>query len=250
MLGGGGGGGCSQTTGAVGAEEDATTETDVDTVIASRLRKGDTAIGVFSRRAETLGARTPCPALVVAVHTFKGRFFVDMAPGTFHDRSPVSPREVVVAEPQEVTAAGRSMPTRFDLRRRLLVGMDDKGRLQRRLGSLGKASDRRLVLSLQSVGDVSPQPVEEGRPSVQGPPSKDAAASSLATLVCPKGLRPCVVASKGQHRCRACEAPGPLGADDPSWRGCWARRAKSQFSLGAAAGHALSLLPLFPGVSL
>lgn len=125
------------------------------------LKRGDTAICVFPCRGPAASSKSPRPGLVVAVRSLGGTTFVDLAPGTPHDQAPVAPHEVVVVEPRETALAGLTKPTRFDLRRRILVKVSDKGRLHRRLGSLGTAADLRLAQSMQFAGDVSPLPVGE-----------------------------------------------------------------------------------------
>ena len=126
------------------------------------LRKGDTAICVFPCRGRGAEDKLPRPGLVVAVRTLRGETFLDLAPGIPHNQMPVAPHELLVVEADETSSAGLAKPTRFDLRHRILVRVDDGSRLHRRLGSLSRKSDQRLMQSIQFAGDVSPLPVGEG----------------------------------------------------------------------------------------
>lgn len=104
----------------------------------------------------------PRPAIVINVRILGGQRFLDIAWGGPLKNSGPAPHELAISTSVEMAEARLDIPTRFNLRRRILVPEADGTCLHRRLGRIGKAVENRLREGLINAGDVSPEPVREG----------------------------------------------------------------------------------------
>jgi hypothetical protein len=130
------------------------------------LARGDLVICLFPTRRSNPGGPAPRPGLVVDTRLLGGKTYLDIAWGGPLDPSGPAPHELALLRPTEMVEAQVDIPTRFNLRRRVLVPEGASTFLHGRLGRLGKNADARLRDSLIHAGDVSPAPIEEaGRPA-------------------------------------------------------------------------------------
>lgn len=149
---------------AVDAASDANVAADPSSEGKPRdIAAGDIVVCTFPspRRGAELPAPRPC--LVVDVRTMAGKTYLDLAWGGPLTTASPAPYELAVSQPAELATARVDIPTRFNLRRRVLVSEDRHEALQKRLGRIPPAAALRLRDCLTFAGDVSPVPLEEAR---------------------------------------------------------------------------------------
>ncbi|ANT61826.1 hypothetical protein AYJ57_15270 [Salipiger sp. CCB-MM3] len=127
------------------------------------LAAGDIVVCAFPSSRPGTVAPAPRPCLVVNVRTLAGRTHLDLAWGGPLTAASPAPYELAVSQPAELATARVDIPTRFNLRRRVLVSEDCHAVLQKRLGRIPPAAALRLRDCLTFAGDVSPVPLEEAR---------------------------------------------------------------------------------------
>ena len=122
--------------------------------------RGDLVICVFPPRGSGRGNPAPRPGLVVDTRKLGGKTYLDIAWGRPLEPSGPAPHELALLRPTEMAEARIDIPTRFNLRRRVLVP-EGATTLHGRLGRIGKSGCTRLGECLIHAGDVSPAPIQE-----------------------------------------------------------------------------------------
>nr|WP_255703038.1 tyrosine-type recombinase/integrase [Roseivivax sp. GX 12232] len=125
------------------------------------LATGDLVVCVFPSRRPGVTEAAARPGVVVTTRSMAGRKFLDIAWGGPMTPDRAARHVLAIAQPVEMAEAKLDIPTRFNLRRRVLVPAEDTTRLHGRLGRIGKSAEARLRESLIHAGDVSPEPIEE-----------------------------------------------------------------------------------------
>ena len=133
------------------------------------FKAGDTTICIFPLKRRGNQDGQPRPGLIVAIRMMGGRRYLDVAMGSPTEPDHPKSYQLVLSNSAELTSAMLQRPTSFDLRRRILIGENDTGRIHRRLGSLESSACKRLRESMVFVGDVLPEPVCE-RPASRNVP--------------------------------------------------------------------------------
>ncbi|MEO9629684.1 MAG: DUF6538 domain-containing protein [Sulfitobacter sp.] len=131
------------------------------------LCRGDLVIGLFPTRNAGSDSPAPRPGLVVDTRTLAGQTYLDVAWGGPIGPSRAAPHELVLTQPKEMLVAQIDIPTRFNLRRRILVPAESKAFLHGRLGRIGEGACTRLRECLIHAGDVSPTPFQEANRPVR-----------------------------------------------------------------------------------
>jgi hypothetical protein len=146
-------------------QPDADEQCEAERGSAAGYEVGDTAICVFPLKRRGNSDGQPRPGLVVGVRTMNGRRYLDIAQGSRAQPKPIAPHLIAVNDQDGLSLARIKMPTCFDLRRRILVAEDDTLRIHRPLGMLADTAKKRLREALGFVGDISPEPLCERRPT-------------------------------------------------------------------------------------
>ena len=130
---------------------------------SGRISRGDTVVCVFPSHRSATGTSTPRPGLVVETRNMGGRTYLDIAwGGPLRPSGPAS-HELALSQQSEITDARLDLPTRFDMRRRVLVPEDDTSLVHGRLGRIGSSVSARLRDCLLQAGDVCPAPIREAQ---------------------------------------------------------------------------------------
>ncbi|MBB91472.1 MAG: hypothetical protein CMF68_10865 [Magnetovibrio sp.] len=144
-------------------EHEPISEADNAALRTAYLGRGDLVICLFPTRSS---GSAPRPGLIVDTRTLAGQTYLDVAWGGPMNASGVVPHELSLVQPKEMIEAQVDIPTRFNLRRRILVPEKSKAYLHGRLGHIGDSACARLGECLLHAGDVSPVPIQEtGRPA-------------------------------------------------------------------------------------
>ena len=144
-------------------EHEPISEADNAALQTASLGQGDLVICLFPTRSS---GSAPRPGLIVDTRTLAGQTYLDVAWGGPMNASGVVPHELSLVQPKEMIEAQIDIPTRFNLRRRVLVPEKSKVYLHGRLGHIGDSARARLGECLLHAGDVSPVPIQEtGRPA-------------------------------------------------------------------------------------
>ena len=125
------------------------------------LSRGDLVVCVFSASHASSNSPVPRPGLIVDTCTLGGIKYFDIAWGGPLAPSGTAPHELELSQGSEMTEAKVDIPTRFNLRRRVLVPEGSNTHLHGRLGQIGESASARLRECLIYAGDVSPTPIQE-----------------------------------------------------------------------------------------
>jgi len=91
------------------------------------------------------------PALVLDVHG-SGKCLLAYGSSKQIDASNPLPGEVVVSKPHDLQQCGLRVPTRFDLRKRVMVSLNFRDRI----GTLPRSKNRQLVGAAKYCGLINP----------------------------------------------------------------------------------------------
>ena len=125
------------------------------------LSRGDLVLCVFPASRSSSSSPVLRPGLIVDTCTLGGMTYFDIAWGGPLAPSGTAPHELALSQGSEMTEAKVDIPTRFNLRRRVLVPEGSNTHLHGRLGQIGESASARLRECLICAGDVSPTPIQE-----------------------------------------------------------------------------------------
>ena len=145
---------------------------------------GDLVICLFPTRQSGSGNSTPRPGLVIGTRTLGSTTHLDIAWGGPLEASGPAPHEIVLSEPTEMSKAQLDIPTRFNLRRRVLVPATSIDYLHGRLGRIGKSAAVRLRECVIRAGDVSPAPIQEASGTTVRPLTVERRRTKSVRLTC------------------------------------------------------------------
>jgi len=129
--------------------------------LTAEFSPGDLVVCTFPSSRAGLDKPSSRPGLVVHIRSLGDQQYLDVAWGAPVTTSPPAAHELALAQACDLDLAQIEIPTRFNMRKRILIAESDVNHLHKRLGRLSEKSNKWLQECLLYAGDVSPEPVSE-----------------------------------------------------------------------------------------